>query len=113
MQRTVIIITIGILLLTACSASASRPTATPGATPAYIWNSKGWKLVWSDEFNNNTINPLWTLEKGGSGWGNAELEYYTNRPENARIENGILIIEARQEQYGGRPYTSARLNSRA
>jgi beta-glucanase (GH16 family) len=113
MQRTVIIITIGILLLTACSAPASRPTATPGATPAYVWNSKGWKLVWSDEFTSTTINPLWVFEKGGSGWGNAELEYYTNRPENARIENGILIIEARQEQYGGRPYTSARLNSRA
>jgi beta-glucanase (GH16 family) len=40
------------------------------------------------------------------------MEYYTDRPENARIENGLLVIEARQEQYDRLSYTSARLNSR-
>jgi beta-glucanase (GH16 family) len=40
------------------------------------------------------------------------MEYYTDRPENARIEKGMLIIEARQEEYAGLAYTSARLNTR-
>jgi beta-glucanase (GH16 family) len=113
MKRIFPLMLIGMLFLTACASVAPQLTATPGATLAYVWNSQGWKLIWSDEFNGPTINPLWVFEKGGNGWGNAELEYYTSRPENARIENGILIIEARQEQYQGSPYTSARLNSRA
>ncbi len=79
----------------------------PSANAAY-------SLVWSDEFNGTSINTNnWTFEigTGSNGWGNNELQYYTNRPENARIENGNLVIEARQESYGGRNYTSARLKT--
>jgi len=47
----------------------------------------------------------------GRRLGNAELEFYTDRPENARIEGGILVIEARREQFGNREYTSARLKT--
>ena len=43
------------------------------------------------------------------GWGNRELEYYTQRPENVRVGNGHLIIEARKENRNGRNFTSARL----
>jgi beta-glucanase (GH16 family) len=112
MKRIVSLFLVGILFLAACVSTASRPNATPMASPTYSWDSMGWNLVWSDEFNGAAIDPRWVFEQGGGGWGNAEMEYYTNRPENARIENGLLIIEARQEQYGGRSYTSARLNSR-
>ncbi|AGF56052.1 beta-glucanase (GH16 family) [Clostridium saccharoperbutylacetonicum] len=75
-----------------------------------------WNLAWSDEFNGNTINTRnWTYDTGtgSGGWGNNELEYYTNRPENARIENGNLVIEARKESYGGMGYTSARMKTQA
>ena len=58
-------------------------------------------LVWEENFNTTTLNTqTWTYEtgdgcsKGNCGWGNAELEYYTNRTENVRIENGHLVIEA-------------------
>src|SRR5207245_2887937 len=51
----------------------------------------------------------WGYEVGGTGWGNNELQYYTSRTNNVRIEGGQLVIEARQESYGGRNYTSARL----
>jgi beta-glucanase (GH16 family) len=72
----------------------------------------GWILEWSDEFNGPTLDSTtWVPDTGGAGWGNAELEYYTARPENARVENGNLIIEARQEQYGNSAYTSARLKT--
>ncbi|MFB9328136.1 RICIN domain-containing protein [Paenibacillus aurantiacus] len=73
-----------------------------------------YNLVWSDEFNGTSIDQNnWSFEigNGSGGWGNNELEYYTNRPENARIENGNLVIEARKENYGGMAYTSARLKS--
>lgn len=73
------------------------------------------KLVWSDEFNYKGLpdSTKWSYETGNSGWGNNELEYYTsNRMENARVEDGHLIIEARKEQYKGANYTSARILSK-
>jgi beta-glucanase (GH16 family) len=79
--------------------------------PAGAQKSK-WKLVWSDEFNYKGLpdSTKWNYETGGNGWGNNELEYYTaKREENARVEKGMLIIEARKEAYEGMHYTSARL----
>ncbi len=71
-------------------------------------------LVWSDEFGyTGAPDPAkWGYDVGGGGWGNDELQYYTSRLENARVEGGRLIIEARKENYGGRAYTSARLVTR-
>lgn len=72
----------------------------------------GWKLVWADEFDHDgRPDPQhWSYDVGGGGWGNHELEYYTdNRPENARVEHGVLILEARKEAWKGNAYTSARL----
>lgn len=75
--------------------------------------SQSWKLVWSDEFEGTSINSSnWTFEIGNNnGWGNNELQYYTNRPENAKIVNGELVITAREESYGGKSYTSARMKT--
>ncbi len=81
---------------------------------------KEWKLVWSQEFDEGFIDDgVWNFEignghaKGIPGWGNAELQYYTK--ENAFIENGCLVIEARKEtvsdEYGTYDYTSARMTS--
>jgi len=89
---------------------------TPGKLPVAgpKPNLKNWELVWSDEFNTDgrPDETKWTYDIGGGGWGNRELEYYTDRPENARVENGKLIIEARAEDYKGNHYTSARLLTR-
>src|SRR5258708_7996147 len=70
-----------------------------------------WKLVWSDEFNGTSIdNNHWKFETGNhNGWGNHELEYYTDRPDNACVSNGVLHIVARQESTNGFAYTSARI----
>ncbi len=72
-----------------------------------------WRLLWSDEFNQpdgSRPDPAtWTFNTGGNGWGNNELEFYTDRTNNARVENGNLVIEARREEIGRRQYTSARL----
>lgn len=73
-----------------------------------------WKLVWSDEFDGNSINTnYWQFDRGNGngGWGNRELEYYTSRPENAFVSDGMLHIVARRESYDGFHFTSAKLKS--
>jgi beta-glucanase (GH16 family) len=70
-------------------------------------------LVWSDEFLGKTLdNGSWTCETGGSGWGNNELEYYTNSLNNSFLTGGYLVIEARKETMGSNNYTSARIISK-
>lgn len=71
-------------------------------------------LIWSDEFDyNGAPDPSkWGYDLGGGGWGNNEAEYYTNRTENAVVENGVLKITAQKEDYEGASYTSARLNTK-
>lgn len=71
-----------------------------------------WNLVWSDEFDSAGIKPSnWIYDLGGNGWGNGELEYYTNRSVNAVVDNGSLLIIARKENYSSNSYTSARLKT--
>jgi LysM repeat protein len=78
-----------------------------GAAPS---NAGSKKLVWADEFNGNSVDfGKWKAEDGGNGWGNNELQYYTGRPANAYIKDGMLHIQALREDWGGRQYTSARL----
>jgi len=92
-------------------AIAQTPTASPAAP---------WTLTWSDEFNGPEGSPVdaskWVTETGGNGWGNDELEYYTNRPQNSHEHDGNLVIKVLQEKYTGadgvtRKYTSARLKT--
>src|SRR5688500_8787056 len=75
--------------------------------------SAQWKrLVWSDEFNYTGLpdSTKWSYDVGSHGWGNNELQHYTaGRLENARVENGHLVIEALKENIGGARYSSARL----
>lgn len=72
--------------------------------------SSGWVLVWNDEFNGDVINDkYWTLLNGGGIWGNNELQYYTDRTQNCRIEDGKLIIRGLKENYQNYQYTSARI----
>jgi len=77
--------------------------------------SPGWKLVWADEFDQpDGSSPRasnWNYDLGASGWGNSELQNYTARTNNARIESGQLVIEARKEDYSGSAHTSARLKT--
>ena len=84
------------------------------------WETREWELLWSDEFDAEAGSPInsesWTCEVGGHGWGNNELEYYTDRVENAAHDGkGNLVITAREEtladsscHYGECLYTSAR-----
>lgn len=72
------------------------------------------QLVWSDEFNGNGApDPTkWGYDLGAGGWGNQELEFYTNRPENIVQEGGSLKIKAIRENYQGSTFSSARILSK-
>jgi beta-glucanase (GH16 family) len=87
------------------------PTDTAGYTTPDSY--PGYNLAWSDEFNGKTVNEAnWTFDLGNNnGWGNQELEYYTQSPNNAFVSSGNLIIEARQESNNGFNYSSARLKT--
>lgn len=81
------------------------------------------KLVWADEFNS-IDNSSWSFETGGGGWGNNELQYYTNGQNatiqyDSTVDSNVLVLEARRENhnnyncwYGLCTYTSTRLISR-
>ena len=63
----------------------------------------GYNLVWNDEFNGNALDTTkWDFDIGGNGWGNNELEYYTNREENVYLSDGLLPIRALKENYEGK-----------
>ena len=68
-------------------------------------------LVWEDDFNTDGAPDAtnWTYDLGAGGWGNGELQTYTNTADNAKVEGGSLIITAKADGSGG--YTSARLKS--
>lgn len=74
-----------------------------------------YSLVWSDEFNTDGAPDAakWNYDigNGNNGWGNSELEYYTNRSSNVVVSNGVLKITAKKETYNGFEYTSARLKT--
>jgi beta-glucanase (GH16 family) len=83
-------------------------------------SDRNWTLVWSDEFDQprgSRPDPKkWVFDIGANGWGNHELEYYTDRSTNASVEKGKLIIKAVREHYTGKDgvtmqYTSARLKT--
>ena len=71
------------------------------------------QLIWSDEFNTNGTPDAskWNYDVGAGGWGNSEAQYYTDRSDNVIVENGLLKIIPRKENYMGAEYTSARLKT--
>jgi beta-glucanase (GH16 family) len=73
-------------------------------------------LVMADEFDTEGApnSAMWGFDigTGDNGWGNNELQYYTNRTGNVKVENGFLLITAQEESFEGAAYTSARLTTK-
>ncbi len=76
----------------------------------YVAGNSG-KLVWADEFNSDGLpdTTKWGYDIGAGGWGNGELQYYTNSSANAYLKGGSLFVKAIKQSYNGSNYTSARL----
>lgn len=84
---------------------------------ACLLNAQEWQLVWADEFNGSGLDTSkWSYQIGTGtpliGWGNNELQFYTNRPTNIDVFNGNLWIVAQRENFGGMQYTSARIRTK-
>lgn len=73
-------------------------------------HAQDYELVWSDEFDTNTLGINWNVEVTDAPYNN-ELEAYTSRPGNVTIADGNLVLTARRESYGSRSFTSGRVNS--
>jgi beta-glucanase (GH16 family) len=107
---------------TSTSGGGSGSGSSSGGSAPPPPPAPGWQLTWSDEFdgpNGSGVDASkWSFDTGGSGWGNDELEYYTDGTANAVIENGSLVITATPVGAGAYScwngaceYTSARLNT--
>ena len=97
---------------TTSSKTVVKVTQETSTTGEAMFVPEGYKLFWSDEFDGPSLNTdNWTCEigRGSNGWGNAELQYYTDRPENVDVRDGKLVMTARKESYQGATATSARL----
>ena len=101
---------------TTISLSTELETVSVIFAVEHTWGA--YQLVWEEEFEGNTLDlSVWNIEVNGSGGGNQELQYYTDRPQNLRVQNGKLEIQALKESYSNpdgknqKNYTSARINT--
>ena len=90
------------LLLQACGGAVEAEGGETAATPA---TTAAWETVWSDDFDGETLDRTkWSAEESCWGGGNNERQCYTDRPENIRVENGVLVLSARPEAHKGPLY---------
>ncbi|TAD82095.1 MAG: glycoside hydrolase family 16 protein [Bacteroidetes bacterium] len=99
-----------LLLLGSTALTSCEKTAIQTLQP------RKWEVVWTDNFDGpvgaspNAAN--WTYDVGATGWGNQELQNYTDRPSNVSLDgSGNLVITARRESFGGAAFTSARIKT--
>ena len=111
MKRFILLV---ITSLIACEDSKKK-VETPAGNE---WDLEGWELIWNDEFKNPELNlDKWSYEIGGHGWGNNELQFYTDNDSTSFIEDGNLVLRAKVVPQGtGSPdnlryFTSARLRT--
>jgi len=101
------LVSAAMLLWTSCNEAPKSETATTAA----VADSSGYQLVWSDEFNGNTVDTTnWVYDIGWGKWGNNEQEYY--QAANATIADGNLVITGKKEDVDGHHYTSARMKTK-
>jgi beta-glucanase (GH16 family) len=98
-----------------CSISLSGPVSAEEKFETSPANKL--KLVWSDEFDGDSLNySRWGVQENAFGGGNAELQIFTDRAKNVRVENGHLVLEAHRDNAGVsgtvREYSSGRLRTK-
>lgn len=100
---SVVLLTLSFSMITSCNSPSES-------------EEKQWRLVWQDEFDGSSGKSPDSSKWGfdiGTNWGNNQLEFDTDRPENVSLDgNGNLAIIARKETYEGQDYTSARIVTR-
>lgn len=98
------VLALSVLLSSACSRDEQTAVSTT--------SDDSWNLVWADDFNGPGLDgSKWSIVVADPGWINAELQRYTARPENVRVENGNLVLEQRRDWFNGSEYTSGRIET--
>jgi beta-glucanase (GH16 family) len=94
-------------------ASAGDPILNALVVRRQMKDSRPWKLVWSDEFDQDGApdDTRWSTDVWPARKVNDEEQAYTARPKNVRVEDGHLILEAHKEDYDNAAYTSGRIHS--
>lgn len=110
-----------LLAIGSCSISLAAPQPSKKAPSVSSPSKSGWVLTWNDEFNgpdgSMPDGKKWMIQVSGSGFGNNELEYYTDRKDNIHLEKGNLVITAKKEAFTGkdgvsRDFTSGRMQTK-
>lgn len=124
MNRACDIVLIFLVIAAGATIAVAESVAAPTTRPVDAAKAPpGWKLVWSDEFDGTAVDRTkWDFDRGSflqarnewlPGWGNEELEFYTGRPENVYLKDGMLHLRAVREPFKGASFTSARLKTRS
>ncbi|AHC14184.1 carbohydrate binding domain-containing protein [Salinispira pacifica] len=99
-----------IILLSAWTSCTNLQTAGTDTDMAELQDQ--WHLVWEEDFSGDSLDAqVWNYVIGAGGYGNNELQYYSDREKNVRVEKGRLIIQAHDEPFQGSPYTSAKITT--
>ncbi len=103
------------LLLISCKKNFKETHASSNFTSttssSLTTTATTYQLVWSDEFEGNSVNASnWNFETGGGGWGNNEQQYY--QAANATVSNGNLVITAKKQRVKSNAYLSARMTTK-
>ncbi|MDA3850811.1 MAG: chitobiase/beta-hexosaminidase C-terminal domain-containing protein [Spirochaetaceae bacterium] len=104
------------VLFSACQQPVGSTQSGDGSSRALedFDPGNGWSMVWNDEFEGSSLDSSkWNYDIGTGigGWGNNELQYYTDRQDNVKVENGELVITAVPEVFGGKPFTSGKIHT--
>ncbi len=117
MKKKILMVTSLLLVVFSCSFSPNdtqleNSVVTAERVTTKPFDTNGWYLAWSEEFNGTSVDTTrWSFDigNGNGGWGNQELQYY--RQENARVSGGYLYIDVKRESFNGFSFTSAKLKS--
>jgi beta-glucanase (GH16 family) len=115
LRRTLLCGALPLVVLGGCSPASPDPRQT--SQPPIVWERGNWAIVWQDEFEGPAgqapDKTHWAHEIGGNGWGNKELQYYTDSTDNVALDGaGSLLVTARKEPFMGNAYTSGRLTTK-
>lgn len=94
---------------------AEQQTAGSGGEEEQAFTSQFQEILWSDEFEGDALDTAnWNYEigNGDNGWGNGEAQYYTDSPDNVKVQDGNLVITAKRESESGFDFTSARITTK-
>ena len=112
LNRPLVLPGISLLLLVATFFTGCNPDESQRL------EERSWNLTWSDDFDGpagqSPDADKWAFDvgTGDNGWGNVELQYYTDRTDNVALDgNGNLVITARRETFSGAPFTSGRIKT--